>query len=150
MTTTKSGKLPPRSAATNPSAPRTRGDEEKVRIIDNLTTTLIAVPLLRMMDKEAARPAKAYDLIIDLNLEYAEGRDAARQWVLDTIKGILAKRKPSSRSKLGMQDKSKYSPQYVFARLDAAAIRELALRSSSDTPLPGNQQGQRQRRIFRI
>jgi serine protease AprX len=146
MTTTKSGKLPPRSTATNPSAPRTRSDEEKVRIIDNLTSTLIAVPLLRMMEKEPARSTKAYDLIIDLNLSYAEGRDAARQWVFNTIKEILAKRKPSSRSKLSLQDKRKYSPQYVFARLDAAAIRELAQRNNSDA----QQQGFRQRPVFRI
>ena len=151
MTTAKPGKSPLKSAglqATEPPLPR--GDEKKSRIIDNLTTTLIAVPLLRMMEKEPARSTKAYELIIDLNLSNAEGRDAARQWVLSTLQEILAKRKPAARSTLGVHDKSKYSPQYLFARLDAAAIRKLALRNSHDAPQPDNQQRQRQRRIFRI
>lgn len=151
MTTGKTPrKSAPPSAAKNSSRPAAAGDEAKARIIDNLTTTVIAVPLLRMMEKESARSASPLDLIIDLNLEYTEGRDAARAWVVDTVKNILAKREQTSisaRQPLGIQDKGKYnSPQYVFARLDAAAIRELALRNISEVAMPGH----RYRRIFRI
>ena len=151
MTTGKTPrKSAPPSAAKKPSRPAAAGDEAKARIIDNLTTTVIAVPLLRMMEKESTRSASPLDLIIDLNLEYTEGRDAARAWVVDTVKSILAKREQTSRSArqpLGIQDKGKYnSPQYVFARLDAAAIRELALRNISEAAMPGH----RYRRIFRI
>ena len=151
MTTSKKPrKSPPPSATTQPTGLAVKGDEAKARIIDNLTTTVIAVPLLRMMEKESARSTSAYDLIIDLNLDYADGRDAARQWVFNTVNEILAKRKPVSKAAqqaLGLRDKGMYSPQYVFARLDAAAIRELALRSSSSE---GGMPGFRHRRIFRI
>ena len=55
MTTSKKPrKSPPPSATTQPTGLAVKGDEAKARIIDNLTTTVIAVPLLRMMEKESA------------------------------------------------------------------------------------------------
>ena len=122
-------------------------DEDQRRIVDNLTSTVITVPLLRMMaqeDQEGHGSPRAYDLIIDLNLQFVEGREAARDWVVNRVEALLAKRQKPA---LGLRKQSKYSsPQYVFARLDAAAIRELALLNSRYV----SPSGIAQRPIFRI
>ncbi|MEO6320152.1 MAG: hypothetical protein ABIR56_05780 [Polaromonas sp.] len=53
------------------------GDHEaQKRIIDNLTSTVITVPLLRMMEEETQEKTatpKGYDLIIDLRASLSKG-----------------------------------------------------------------------------
>ena len=130
------------------------GDHEaQKRIIDNLTTTVITVPLLRMMEQEKHEKngaPRAYDLIIDLNLQFVEGRESARDWVINTVNELLAKipkRLKRSKLALGTRNMSKFnSPQYVFARLDALTLRELAFRNSRYV----SPTGITQRPVFRI
>lgn len=82
-------------------------------------------------------PAR-FDIIIDLNLEHPGGRQAAREWVYKNIekakKPIEEAKDPQPQSPLDQveddgqeiyKDKSKQSTQYVFARLEARAIKRL-------------------------
>lgn len=77
------------------------------------------------------RPIKSilpslYDVIIDLNLNYFEGRDKAQEWVQDNIpvaiKTIL---KETVDVEQKVRDRTKFSQQYVFARMEARALLEL-------------------------
>jgi subtilisin family serine protease len=73
-----------------------------------LDRTVIAIPLLRAIE---AGHHQAFAVIIDLNLDYRHGLRAARQWVVDRLPHASTTDHSES--------------QYVFARLDAAAIRKL-------------------------
>jgi serine protease AprX len=67
-----------------------------------------------------------YDVIIDLNFDYFSGRDMARQWVQENIPlAIKAILKDTEDVEQKVRDRSKYSQQYVFARMEARAILEL-------------------------
>jgi subtilisin family serine protease len=68
---------------------------------------------------------KRFEVIIDLNLEHPQGREAARQWVLDHIEE--AKRRAEVRD-AGQEihlEKDNPNSQYLFARLEARAIQAL-------------------------
>jgi serine protease AprX len=68
---------------------------------------------------------RRFEIIIDLNLEHPEGKDAARQWVIRNIEE--AKRLEGLRD-AGQEvhwEKHQRDSQYVFARLEARAIRKL-------------------------
>jgi serine protease AprX len=79
----------------------------------------------------ADQPIKAilptlYDVIIDLNLNYYAGRDKARQWVQDSIPcAIKAILNDATDGEQKVRDRSKYSHQYVFARMEARMLLEL-------------------------
>jgi serine protease AprX len=66
-----------------------------------------------------------FEVIIDLNLEYPGGRQAARQWVLDNVE--IAKENASVRDAgQGIHfDKDLPASQYLFARLEARIIKAL-------------------------
>jgi len=69
-----------------------------------------------------------YDVIIDLNLNYFEGRDKAKEWVEDNIpvalKTVL---KEAVDVEQKVRDRTKFSQQYVFARMEARALLELVV-----------------------
>lgn len=106
-----------------------------------LDKTVIAMPLLKELEKEekdrqARQPAAGrkkktalpkplvYDLIIDLNLNYAGGRPAARERVKHLVDNL--KIPPGFDKQVGVNEvKSRYSTQYLFASLTAEMIREL-------------------------
>jgi len=99
-----------------------------------LDKSLIAVPLLNKL--EAVESGTATDeeplaVIIDLNLDYHGDRDAARQRVHDLVEtAVVTAAERQGRDPMPREgvDPSKrgINPQYVFARLSAAAVRELA------------------------
>jgi subtilisin family serine protease len=98
---------------------------------ENLDRTVIAIPLLKILEKErqelAADPAlkpKPHKIIIDLNMAFPEGREKAREWVLAAGPRVIKARGVGS-SQLIDEEKSKFSPQYVFASLEANVIRAL-------------------------
>ena len=68
---------------------------------------------------------KRFEIIIDLNLEYPGGREAARQWVLDHIEPAKQQAKVSDAGQQIYFEKDRPNSQYVFARLEARAIQEL-------------------------
>jgi subtilisin family serine protease len=98
----------------------------------------VAHRLMMMNERAAARDEKAggqtpivaflphrFEVIIDLNLEHPQGRSAAREWVLANID--VAKERAGVRDAgQGIHfEKSESQAQYLFARLEARAIREL-------------------------
>lgn len=105
----------------------------------SLYRSVIALPLLQKM--EGAAPSVQFDVIIDVNLDYPEGRAKAREVVrawINSLPGVLVA-EPAAKNenprwlpdkKRGINEsKSKYSQQYLFGRLNVADIRELARRS---------------------
>ena len=77
-----------------------------------------------------------FEIIIDVNLEYPGGRDAARKWIRDHIDEAVqnvqtrdharsAARVESDKTQGVLQAKTDASSQYVFARMEGEAIEEL-------------------------
>jgi serine protease AprX len=111
-----------------------------------LDKSIIAIPLL---DEIEAGEKEAFDVIIDLNLYFPDGRDEARSQVYHLIKQTLVglkvmaatrKRLPnaiklSSKLPQGVKVfKTSLSDHYIFARLSAAAIfRLLELDQAEET-----------------
>ena len=119
---------------------------------ETLDSTVIAMPLLKKLEKEKLRPKKEralkptlFDVIIDLNLEYFVGRDGARAWVTETIKKIIDEKVKAKADQGVSEIKTGLSQQYVFARLEGDVIRELVRRDnqrqkelSTDDKMPRN------------
>lgn len=126
-----------------------RAGQEK-RLDENLVKTVIALPLLDKLNQETAQrkedPShllKQYDVIIDVNLDYPKGRDAARTWVFEALDRLIAQSAEGTRGQQVDRKKSEFTKQYVFARLEGRVIRELVrldgqvkakIRDSSDIP----------------
>ena len=102
-----------------------RGQEEDgikrfdPRILDR---SVIAIPLLEEINKD---DNEVRAVIIDVNLDYDEGRDAGRKWIRDAIKNAIAIIAPSDEKQGVREKKSDLSNQYIFARLSGKVIREL-------------------------
>jgi serine protease AprX len=106
---------------------------EKPFTPEALDRTLIAIPLLQKIETD--RPSAIQAIIIDLNLEFAGGRSAARRVVEKWISELMP-RSPSKKLVAERSDreginhtKSKYSQQYLFGRLSGRNIRKLAKRN---------------------
>jgi len=121
-------KSAPSSGAASPKADSKRSDSPRF-VPEVLDRTCIAIPLLRWFD-DPKRPGP-YKVVVDLNLNYRGGLHGARKKVEETIDRIIAARRrtnktvPLSRSAVD-KDMEHEDVQYVFATLDAAAIKELA------------------------
>lgn len=121
------------------------GTEHEERLAKNLIKTVIALPLLDKLYYETkarvadtSRRPGIYEVIIDLNLEYPKGREAARDWVFKTIEELIAQ---AGRKEAGQRldrKKSEFNEQYVFAALEARVIRELVeLDAKAKPDVPG-------------
>jgi subtilisin family serine protease len=103
-----------------------------------LDRTVIAIPLLAWL-KDPKRRRKPFDIVVDLNLNFRSGLRGAREVVERRIDEIIASR-GAKRGTGGMRrtvvddDMQGEGVQYVFATLDAAAIRELARRDGEEKP----------------
>jgi subtilisin family serine protease len=109
--------------------------QEKPFLPTSLDRTVIAIPLLKDLKREdkGKKDPEAHDVIIDLNLEYPEGREAARTWVVMTIANLLAELPPGELpDQFIKEERGVLSPQYVFARLRARAIRTLVVRDAKE------------------
>jgi len=126
-----------------------------------LDKTVIAVPLLKMLqeerdNEEKARTAgKPYELkpvgvILDLNLEYEEGRDEGRGRVRQLVDVAIAR--AGTKKAPGQQGinepKSEFSSQYVFAKLEPPVIRELVRLDNGDAT--GEEEETDEERVARI
>jgi serine protease AprX len=100
-----------------------------------LDQTVIAIPLL---DKMKQRPDDSFDVVIDVNLNFQGGREAARNRIWEMIETLRPGR--------GTERQPQFAPvQYVFVSLDAEAIRRLVrLDTHGGEALPG------QRAIYHI
>ena len=68
---------------------------------------------------------KRFEILIDLNLEYPGGREAARQWVLDNIESAKKQSDVHDAGQGIHLEKDRRNSQYLFARLEARAIQRL-------------------------
>jgi serine protease AprX len=107
-----------------------------------LDKTVIAVPLLDILKREEEarrrnkrRKPEVHAVIIDLNLEYPGGREGAREWVMREIERMVAGLGRAAQAQGVDVEKSEFSEQYLFARLEGRVIRELVRRDGeSDKP----------------
>lgn len=99
-------------------SPLPQSDPEKKPFTpENLDRSLIAIPLLRIL--EGDKDGSAYHhVIIDLNLEYHRGKDAAKALVEDLLEQV----EPYGLDRL----KSELTENYLFARLTSADVRRFA------------------------
>ncbi len=102
-----------------------RGQEEDgikrfdPRILDR---SVIAIPLLEEIKKD---DNEVHAVIIDVNLDYDEGREAGRKWIRQAIKNAIAVIAPADEKQGVREKKSDLSNQYIFARLSGKVIREV-------------------------
>jgi serine protease AprX len=106
------------------AAPDRREQEENgikrfdPRILDR---SVIAIPLLEAIDED---DNKVRAVIIDVNIDYDEGRDTARTWIREAINAITEV--ASADENQGVRKKkTELSNQYIFARLSGKVIREV-------------------------
>ncbi|MEP6955463.1 MAG: S8 family peptidase [Chthoniobacterales bacterium] len=88
-----------------------------------LDRTVIAIPLLRDLED---RSKKFHDVIIDLNLDFHGGREAAQKRIGVLIKRAAKNAGLSPKVLRVDEEKSRFSRQYLFAKLEGSVIRELA------------------------
>lgn len=125
---------------------------EKPFVPENLDRTVIAIPLLNDLQAEDAGQSepRAHKVIIDLNLEYPEGRKEAGVWVIQTIRELLEEavdpRPPFAQEVY--EERSNLTPQYVFAEVSARVIRTLVVRDAQAHDPNGT--SFRRRAIFHI
>jgi subtilisin family serine protease len=104
---------------------------------DILDRSVIAIPLLEQIEQEekdaaaarrkkVARAPKIFPVIIDLNLNFAEGRQKAQDVTLEWIAESIAKVGTVTEGQGVHHAKTDLSNQYVFAELEAQVIQELA------------------------
>src|SRR4029450_1826030 len=102
-----------------------RGQEEDgikrfdPRILDR---SVIAIPLLEAISKDENQ---VHAVIIDVNLDYDEGREAGREWIREAIKNAIDIIAPSDEKQGVREKKTDLSNQYIFARLSGKVIREV-------------------------
>lgn len=116
-----------------PGTPMPQSDPTKKPFTPEvLDRTVIAVPLLEKIKTEGE--AKVQSIIIDLNLDYHGGREAARQQAQELVKNIITELGLDPKQQNVNNTKSKLSHQYLFAALEGRAIRELVRRDNLNKP----------------
>jgi subtilisin family serine protease len=116
-----------------------------------LDRTVIAIPLLKTLKedddarKQAQLEGKTYEppligVVLDLNLEYGEGREAGRERVRELIDDAIHALNREDVDGQGVNTaKSELSNQYLFAKLEPDVIRELVQRDGhTDDDTPGS------------
>jgi serine protease AprX len=112
-----------------------QGKRQAGFVPDVLDSSVIAFPLMERLKKE---PNRLQPIVIDLNLNYPGGREEARARVTMLIDQVT---KPG----VNRQPTSDSGSQYVFATLDAEAIKaivRLDRETAGDSPT--------QRAIFHV
>lgn len=92
----------------------------------NLERSIIARPLLDHVRQ--GPPGVIYKVVIDVNLDFPGGREEARAHVAGLVEDVLAGRGVPAGEQGIQVEKSRANPQYVFARLDAGSVAEIARR----------------------
>jgi serine protease AprX len=150
----------------DPASPRSSSFTPEV-----LDKTVIAIPLLKILAEERDEETKArkahkryiprlIGVILDLNLEYRQGRDSCRQRVRELVAEAIVR--AGTNKAPGTQginnSKSDLSNQYMFAKLEPSVIREL-VRLDNQREVTDEQHGETdeqrttwitQRAIYRI
>ena len=118
---------PPRTAKGKQTDPTKKPFTPEV-----LDKTVIALPLIDKFNAESEEIARnpdhkpvIYPVIIDVNLEYRQGRSEARKGVRRMVEHLIRKHNIDP-SQQGINEiKSRLSQQYLFGKLSGAIIQEL-------------------------
>ncbi len=131
--------MPNSQSENNPSSPESSQSDDRFdpKVLDKM---VIALPLLEKL--KAEQQGDIHAVIIDLNLDYPNGRDGARQKVKTLLDEIIAG-DPTQGLKEAMTNRSQ---QYLFADLKKATIEELVRRDNQEVPAAVSPQ----RAIYRI
>ena len=123
---------------------------------ENLDRTVIAIPLLKILEKEkleleadASLRPKSHKVIIDLNMAFPKGREKAREWVLGAVPRVV-KSDGLNKSQRVHEGKSRFSPQYLFASLEANVIRALVNLDAKENGSKRGKAGNSTRAIYHI
>lgn len=106
--------------------------EREIKRFDprTLDRTIVALPLIEAIENDPDREGGLHEVIIDVHFAYPGGRDAARKWINiwleERLRGVVGEKQESVHAA-----KSRYSTQYVFARLKGSTIRALAESATS-------------------
>jgi serine protease AprX len=92
---------------------------------ENLVKTVIAVPLLKDIERD---PAALRYIIIDVNLRHGEGRDSAKSDIFQFVADAIQAAGDPNVQQGVHRSKSEASQQYVYAQLQGKVIRELVAR----------------------
>ena len=117
-----------------------------------LDKTVIAMPLLEIL-KDPEKAQKPQPVIIDINLEYREGRPKARERIKSEIKRAIAEAGTPGLAQGLNETKSDLSEQYLFGILEGAVIQALVRidNEEREQPSPAASRWQMaQRAIYRI
>jgi hypothetical protein len=87
-----------------------------------LDRSVIAIPLLEQITEDEN---EIHAVIIDVNLDYRDGRDEGLKWIRQAITDAVATIAPAKETQGVREKKSELSNQYIFARLCGKVIREL-------------------------
>jgi serine protease AprX len=128
-TTEKKPIGPPSSEGSQEDAPSSKRVGFLPKVLDR---TVIAVPLLDQFKKDATGQ-RLFHVAIDLNLDYKEGIEGARQVVLKKIEQILRTSKGGGAKQEILRERGD-DMQYVFATLKADVIKELVRRDGEGAP----------------
>src|SRR4051812_29847294 len=97
-----------------------RIDEDQSTFAPRQLDRMVITPPLLYELKDPANDEKQYHVIIDLNLDYPEGRQAARR----RVRALVRESEPGALASL-RSGGSGQSPPYLFARLTGAAIKRI-------------------------
>ena len=111
-------------------SPGTGTDDERRFDPENLVRSVIAVPLLRSIEKA---PADLHWVIIDVNLRHGEGRQGAKNTVYKLVEDALKEAGNTDPDQKVHHAKSEASQQYVYARLQGSIIRSIVERDQRAT-----------------
>lgn len=103
---------------------------------ENLDRTVIAIPLLRELraDEDEHREPHPYDLVIDLNFGYREGLRNARSRAAELIAEAIESAGGGHPDQGLDEAKSRFSDQYLFARMLGPAVKELVRLDNAERP----------------
>jgi serine protease AprX len=117
-----------------------------------LDKTVISIPLLRTLEREepVKGPPPLHQVVIDLNFDYRTGREDARSHAIELVREVVEEVGEDPAQGV-ISEKSQYSDQYLFARLEGRVIRELVARDDKRDVQPGAPDaGTSHRAIYRI
>jgi serine protease AprX len=104
-----------------------------------LDRSVLAIPLLRDMAADqrdvgdSGDEPKLYPVVIDINLSYHKGREAARERASQLVVKAIHDAGTGPRQGLN-ETKTRFSEQYLFATLEASVLRRLVVLDSGGDP----------------
>jgi hypothetical protein len=99
---------------------------------ETLDRTVLAVPLIHELEREdEAGEGKPHALVIEINLEHPQPRDATRKNAIKLIEEAIDAEQ-ADRAEQGInEEKSERSQQYLFAKLRGNVIRRIVKKNEA-------------------